>query len=48
MYGDRKIAIVSTLDKIGIMIESQKIHDSLKSIFEMAWKSSPNEKPVKS
>ena len=42
MYGDRKIAIVSMPDKMGIIIESQKIHDSLKSIFEMAWRSIPN------
>lgn len=39
LYGKNKIAIMSFSEKIGLIIESQKIFTTLKSIFEMNWKS---------
>lgn len=37
IYGKNKINISSFSEKFGIIIESQAIHDSLKSIFETLW-----------
>jgi HTH-type transcriptional regulator, sugar sensing transcriptional regulator len=39
LYGKNKIAIMSFSEKIGLIIESQKIYTTLKSIFEMNWNS---------
>ncbi|EKD23630.1 MAG: transcriptional regulator, TrmB [uncultured bacterium] len=37
IYGDNKIGILSFEEEFGLIIESKKIHDSLKSIFETMW-----------
>ena len=37
LYGKDKIAIMSFDDKIGLIVESRKIYNTLKSIFEMLW-----------
>lgn len=37
LYGDNKIAIISFGEKISLIIESQKIFNTLKSIFELNW-----------
>ncbi|HEX8974090.1 MAG TPA: helix-turn-helix domain-containing protein [Patescibacteria group bacterium] len=37
LYGKNKVGIVAFEEKIGIIIESSKIHNTLKSIFEMNW-----------
>lgn len=37
LYGRNRIAIMSFAEKIGLVIESEKIHTTLKSIFEMNW-----------
>lgn len=39
LYGKNKIAVMSFSEKIGLIIESQKIFTTLKSIFEMNWNS---------
>jgi HTH-type transcriptional regulator, sugar sensing transcriptional regulator len=39
LYGKNKIAIMSFSEKIGLIIESQKIFTTLKSVFEMNWNS---------
>lgn len=41
LYAKNKIAIMSFEEKIGLIIESQKIYNTLKSIFEMNWNSLP-------
>lgn len=41
LYAKNKIAIMSFEEKIGLIIESQKIFNTLKSIFEMNWNSLP-------
>lgn len=38
LYGKNKIAVMSFGEKFGMIIESQKIFETLKSIFEMNWK----------
>ncbi len=37
IYGTNKVGLMPYAEEIGIIIESQKIHDSLKSIFETMW-----------
>lgn len=37
LYGKNKIGIMAFKEKIGLIIESEKIHNTLKSIFEMYW-----------
>lgn len=37
LYSDNKIGLFSYEEKIGILIESKKIYDSLKGIFEVMW-----------
>lgn len=37
LYGSRKINIVSYKDKMGVIITSQSIYNTLKSIFEVMW-----------
>lgn len=39
LYGKNKIAIMSFAEKVGMIIESEKIYTTLKSIFEMNWAS---------
>lgn len=39
IYGNNKVGIMSFGEKFGLIIESQKIHESLKSIFETMWQS---------
>jgi HTH-type transcriptional regulator, sugar sensing transcriptional regulator len=38
LYGKDKISIMAFEEKIGLIIESRKIYNTLKSIFEMNWK----------
>jgi HTH-type transcriptional regulator, sugar sensing transcriptional regulator len=38
LYGKNRIGIVAFEEKIGLIIESQKIYTTLKSIFEMNWR----------
>lgn len=42
IYGSNKVGIISYDEQIGLIIESQKIHDMHKSIFELVWKSLPD------
>jgi len=39
IYGKNNTAFMSFEEKFGIIIESKKIHDTLKNIFEMNWNS---------
>lgn len=43
IYGGNKVGIISYEDQIGLIIESKKIHDMHKSIFELVWKSLPEQ-----
>jgi len=38
IYGNNKVALMSFGEGFGIIIESQKIYNTLKSIFDVAWK----------
>jgi HTH-type transcriptional regulator, sugar sensing transcriptional regulator len=38
LYGGRKIGIMAFEEKIGLLIESEKIFKALKSIFDISWK----------
>lgn len=38
LYGKRKIGIMSFKEQIGLIVESEKIYNTLKSIFELNWK----------
>lgn len=38
LYGGNKIGIISFEEEIALIIESPKIHNSLKNIFELMWK----------
>lgn len=44
IYGKNKINLSSFKEKFGMIIESQIIHDSFKSIFEILWNSDIKEK----
>jgi sugar-specific transcriptional regulator TrmB len=39
LYGGSKIGIMSFRENFGLIIESKKIHNTLKTIFELQWKS---------
>jgi sugar-specific transcriptional regulator TrmB len=39
LYGGSKIGIMSFQENFGLIIESKKIHNTLKTIFELQWKS---------
>ena len=39
LYGHDRIAIMSFAEKLGLIIESKKIYTTLRSVFEMNWKS---------
>lgn len=38
LYGKRKIGIMSFKEQLGLIVESEKIYNTLKSIFELNWK----------
>jgi HTH-type transcriptional regulator, sugar sensing transcriptional regulator len=42
LYGGSKIGIMSFQEKLGLIIESAKIHKTLKSIFELNWVTIPD------
>jgi sugar-specific transcriptional regulator TrmB len=42
MYGINKVGIISFEEQIGIVIESKKIFESLKNIFEIMWDNLPD------
>jgi sugar-specific transcriptional regulator TrmB len=44
LYSKNKTAILNYGDKLGVIIESPKIHDSIKQIFEIMWEMLPEEK----
>ncbi len=44
LYDKHKTAILNYGDKISLIIDSQKIHDSFKQIFEVMWEMIPQEK----
>lgn len=39
LYGHNRIAVMAFAEKLGLIIESKKIYTTMKSIFEMNWKS---------
>lgn len=39
LYGKNRIAIMSFVEKMGLVIESPKLYRTLKSVFELNWKS---------
>ena len=39
VYGKRKVAMFSTDELIGLIIESERLHNTLKSLFEIHWAS---------
>ncbi len=41
LYGKDKTAILNYGDRLGIIIESTKIHDAVKQIFEIMWETLP-------
>lgn len=41
LYGKNKTAILNYSDELGVIIESPKIHDSIKQIFEIMWEMLP-------
>jgi sugar-specific transcriptional regulator TrmB len=46
LYGRRKIGIMSFGEKLGLIIESEKLYKTLHSIFELNWKMLPESKNV--
>lgn len=44
LYSKNKTAILNYGDRLGVIIESPKIHDSIKQIFEIMWEILPEEK----
>ncbi|HEX8974083.1 MAG TPA: helix-turn-helix domain-containing protein [Patescibacteria group bacterium] len=50
IYGHNKVALMSAKEEIGLIIEGQEIHNTLKLIFELIWDLLPEIKvnPVKS
>jgi predicted transcriptional regulator len=38
LYGHNRIAVMAFAEKLGLIIESEKIYTTLRSIFEMSWK----------
>lgn len=43
-YGNDKVGIVSFEEDFALIVQSKKIHDSLKSLFELAWNLLPENK----
>ncbi len=43
LYSKNKTAILNYGDKLGVIIESPKIHDSIKQIFEIMWEMLPEQ-----
>jgi sugar-specific transcriptional regulator TrmB len=48
IYGHQKIALMSSKEETGIIIEGQEIHNTLKLIFELLWDTLPEIKLDKS
>ncbi|MDO8604080.1 MAG: helix-turn-helix domain-containing protein [bacterium] len=44
LYNKRKVALVAPSEQFGIIIESQSVFETLKAIFENAWKNSSDSK----
>lgn len=44
LYGEEKIAIMSFEEKLGLIVESKKIYNTLKNIFEIIWEFLPENK----
>lgn len=44
IYGKNKISIISFKEEIGLIIESERIYESMKNIFELMWKYLPENK----
>jgi len=44
IYGKNKVSVIAFKEEIGLIIESQLIHDSLKNIFELMWEGLPGTK----
>lgn len=44
LYGKNKIMVASFQEKFGMIIESQKMHETLRGIFEIMWASLPEMK----
>jgi sugar-specific transcriptional regulator TrmB len=43
IYGDRQVALLSFEEEIGLIIESQKIHQGLRCLFETIWALAPGQ-----
>lgn len=41
IYGHQKVALMSSLEEIGVIIEGFEIHKTMKSIFELVWDNLP-------
>jgi len=41
IYGHSKISLISAKEKLGIIIESSEIHNTLKAIFQLIWDNLP-------
>lgn len=41
IYGHQRIFLISTHDQIGVIIESEKIYQTMKSFFELLWDNLP-------
>jgi sugar-specific transcriptional regulator TrmB len=48
IYGHQKVALMSSKEETGIIIEGQEIHNTLKLIFELLWDTLPEIKVEKS
>jgi len=46
IYGKRKVGIVSFEEQFALVIESQKIHESLRNIFNLVWDLLPEKKNI--
>jgi len=45
IYGKNKVAFISYEEEVALIVESQKINDSLKSLFEYIWNTLPEKLP---
>lgn len=43
IYGDRQVALISFGEEIGLIIESRKIHQGLRSLYETIWALAPGQ-----
>ena len=44
LYGEQRIAIMSFEEKLSLIVESKKIYNTLKNIFEIMWETLPENK----